>query len=143
MQAFSTCSKPGLLFIAVLRLLTAMASLVSDTGSRRMGFRNCCLWVVVHGLSCSSARGILVPQPGIKPMTLALTGRFLTIRSPVKSYNKVFSKIMNKSNSIYRAFFLTAKLRCVHFPKMTPTVSPTLLFPNVTKIWSLCPFSLE
>ena len=33
---------------------------------------------VVHGLSCPTACGILVPQPGIEPVSFALAGRFLT-----------------------------------------------------------------
>ena len=35
--------------------------------------------VVVHGLSCSTACGILVPQPGIEPVSPALQGRFLPL----------------------------------------------------------------
>ena len=50
----------------------------------------CCTWafssglwvtgsvVVAHRLSCSTACGILVPQPGIKPASPALEGGFLT-----------------------------------------------------------------
>ena len=36
-------------------------------------------------LTCSVVRGILVPQQGIKPMSPALEGRFLTTGPPVKS----------------------------------------------------------
>ena len=87
-------SKLGLLFIAVLRLLIATASRfeAQALGTWASVIAAVGSVVVVHGLSCSSARGILVPQPGIKPVSLALTGRFLTNRSPVKSYNKLFSK---------------------------------------------------
>ena len=35
--------------------------------------------VVAHGLSCSTACGILVPQPGIEPVSPALQGRFLPL----------------------------------------------------------------
>ena len=38
--------------------------------------------VLVLGLSCSVACGILVAQPGIKPVSPALQGRFLTSRPP-------------------------------------------------------------
>ena len=38
--------------------------------------------VVAHGLSCPSAGGLLVPRPGIKPMSPALVGRFLNIGPP-------------------------------------------------------------
>ena len=40
---------------------------------------------VAHGLSCSSACGILLPQPGIEPVSPALQGRFLTTGPPGKS----------------------------------------------------------
>ena len=50
------------------------------------GLRN--VWaqqLAVHGLSCSSAYGILVPQSGIKPVSSALQGGFLTTGPPGKS----------------------------------------------------------
>ena len=34
---------------------------------------------MAHGLSCSDACGILVPAPGIKPVSSELVGEFLTI----------------------------------------------------------------
>ena len=34
--------------------------------------------VVVHGLSCPAACGILVPRPGIEPTSPALKGEFFT-----------------------------------------------------------------
>ena len=40
-QAFSSCCERGLLFIAVRRLLIAVASLVVEQGSRRAGFSSC------------------------------------------------------------------------------------------------------
>ena len=39
----------------------------------------------MHGLSCPVACGILVPQPGIKPVSPALEGGFLTTGPPGKS----------------------------------------------------------
>ena len=44
----------------------------------------------VHGLNCSSACGILVPLPGIKPACSALQGRFLTTGPPGKSQIRGF-----------------------------------------------------
>ena len=41
--------------------------------------------VAVHGLCCFSARGILVPRPGIKPLSPALQDVFLTTGPPGKS----------------------------------------------------------
>ena len=51
-----------------------------------------CLWVpessasvlAPHGLSCLMTCGILVLQPGFKPMILALGGRFLITGPPGK-----------------------------------------------------------
>ena len=39
--AFSSCTKWGLLFVAVRRLLIAVASLVAEHGSRHAGFSSC------------------------------------------------------------------------------------------------------
>ena len=39
--AFSSCGEQGLLFFAVHGLLIAVASLVVEQGSRRMGFSSC------------------------------------------------------------------------------------------------------
>ena len=41
--------------------------------------------VAACGLSCPVACGILVPRPGIKPVSLALEGGFLTTEPPGKS----------------------------------------------------------
>ena len=38
--------------------------------------------VVAQELSCPMADGILVPQPGLKPTSLALEGGFLTTGPP-------------------------------------------------------------
>ena len=46
--------------------------------------------VVALGLSCPSACGILVPQPGIEPASPALEGGFLTTGPPGKSVSSVF-----------------------------------------------------
>ena len=43
------------------------------------------LVVAAHGLSCSTAYGILVPQPGIEPTFPGLQGGFLTTGPPGKS----------------------------------------------------------
>ena len=50
--------------------------------------------IVVHGLSCPMAYGILVPQPGMAPGPPALEGRFLTTGPPGKPpESKFFSKM--------------------------------------------------
>ena len=48
--------------------------------------------VVAQGLSCSKACGILIPWPGIKLMSPALEGRFLTSGPPGKSPGPFFFK---------------------------------------------------
>ena len=57
-QLFSSCSEQGLLFIAVLWLLTAAMSLVDEHRLLGMGASV----VVVHGLSCPAACGIFPDQ---------------------------------------------------------------------------------
>ena len=42
---------------------------------------------LAHGLSCSTAYGILIPWPGTEPVSPALEGRFLTTGAPEKSQN--------------------------------------------------------
>ena len=76
-RAFSSCSKQGLLFVAVHGLLIAVASLVGEHELQARGLQQ--LWlaglvvvacglqssgsvVVVHGLSCSAACGIFLDQ---------------------------------------------------------------------------------
>ena len=44
--------------------------------------------VVVCGLSCSVTCEILVPSPGIEPVSPALRGEFLTTGPPGKVLNK-------------------------------------------------------
>ena len=60
-RAFSSCGKRGPLFIAVRRPLTIAASLV---GEHRLQSRRLSSWL--H-LVLRTARGILVPRPGIEP----------------------------------------------------------------------------
>ena len=70
--AFYSSSQWGLLFLAVLGLLIMVASLVVSTSSACVG-------------SVVAARALLLlamwnlPRPGIKPASLALEGRFLTL----------------------------------------------------------------
>ena len=70
------------------------ASPISPAHSHSVAsFRLCWVFAVVHGLSflvahelsCPAACGILVPQPGIEPLSPALGGRFSTAGPPGKS----------------------------------------------------------
>ena len=45
---------------------------------------------VVHGLSCPTAHGILIPRPEVKPTPPALEGGFLTTGPSVKSLKAFF-----------------------------------------------------
>ena len=94
-RAFSSCGEWGLLFIAVLGLLIAVAShccgfSLRSTGSRRAGF-SCCGWRALEcRLSSCGTRAYLLcsmwdlPGPGLEPLSLALAGRFLTTAPPGK-----------------------------------------------------------
>ena len=76
-------------------------------GSRRCGL--CSLWhagslqltctsslVVARRISCPTACGILVPQPGIEPTSPALEGRFFTIGPPGKSLKRILIPVLEK-----------------------------------------------
>ena len=67
-------------FVVVCRLLVAACGLLSSYGTEHVGSV-----AVVHRLSRPVACGTLVPQSGIKPMSPALEGRFLTTGPPGKS----------------------------------------------------------
>ena len=71
---------------------------MQDLSLQLRDFSNCNLQALGHagsvvvtgGLSCPAACGILVPQPGIKPASAELKGRFLTSGQPGKSRNLTF-----------------------------------------------------
>ena len=73
----------------------------------------------IHKLSCLMACGILTPQGRIKPMSLALEGRFLTTEPPWKSpyfiiLNKLaFRKITTKYFFFKIFTYLNILLCCV------------------------------
>ena len=86
LRAFSSCSKWELLCIC-----GAWASYWGSFSCCRvqalelMGFSSC-----GTQLSCPAACRILVPGPGIEPVSLALASRFLTIGPPGKSQCTIF-----------------------------------------------------
>ena len=53
---------------------------------------------VVHRLGCSVACGILVPRPGIEPVSAALQSEFPIIGSPGKTLNFSTSQYKRKIN---------------------------------------------
>ena len=81
-------------FIAACRLSSScgkrrLLSGCSEWASRCSSFSSCgsrASVVAVHGFSCSAACRILVPRPGIKPMSPAWAGGFLTAGPPGKSH---------------------------------------------------------
>ena len=98
--AFSSCSERGLLFVAVHRLLIAVASLVVEHGLQvpqasvvvAQGLSSCASRALEHRLSSCGAwaqlfRGMWdLPRPGLEPVCPALAGRFLTTVPPGKSH---------------------------------------------------------
>ena len=56
--------------------------------------------VAVPGLRCPEACGILVPQPGIEPVSPALEGQFLTPGSPGKCLYHMLIKHLLESFSV-------------------------------------------
>ena len=87
----------ALFFLHSVYLFVCLAALGLSCNTRHL---RCIVWdlslqhtdslVVVHGLSCSKAYGILVPRPGIKPKCLALLGGFLTTGPPGKSQEGIY-----------------------------------------------------
>ena len=80
-QASSSCGEQGLLFRAVLGLLTVVVSRVAD-GAQALGrgLSSCGPWAQLLRSLCNP------PGPEIKPVSLALTGRFQPTVSPGKAY---------------------------------------------------------
>ena len=101
---FSSCSEEGLLFIAVCRLLIAVASPVAEHRLQgtwasvvvACGLSSCGSWALEHRLSSCGARAQLLhgmwdlSVTGIKPVSLALAGRFFTTELPEKPRYCIF-----------------------------------------------------
>ena len=95
-QAFSSCSEWGLLFVAVRRLLIAVASLIAEHVQASVvvayGLSSCGSWALERRLSSCGARAQLfsdmwdLPRPGLEPVSPALAGGFLTTAPPGKPH---------------------------------------------------------
>ena len=87
---FFSCSEQGLLFIAVPGFSLRWLLLLRSTGSRRVGFSSCGSRALGHRLSNCGKRAYLLcsmwdlPGPGLKPVSPALAGGFLTTVPPGK-----------------------------------------------------------
>ena len=104
--AFSSCGEQGLLFAAVHRLLIAVASLCCRAGALgtwasvvvACRLNSCGSWALECRLSsCGTWAELLhsmwdVTGPGLKPMSPALAGGFLTTVPPGKSLEVVFCR---------------------------------------------------
>ena len=84
-QAFSSCSEQGLLFVVVRGLLIVVASLVAEHGLQARGFSSC---GARAQLLCSMWN---LPRPGLEHVSPALAGRFLTTAPPGKSQVSLLS----------------------------------------------------
>ena len=99
--AFSSCGERGLLFVVVWWLL-----LLQNMDPRRAGFSSCSTRALQHMDFSSCARAKLLrsmwdlPRPGIKPVSSALAGGFLTSTQPGKSLCADFLK-----SKFYLRFF--------------------------------------
>ena len=112
-QVFSRCGERGLLFIVVRGLLIAVASLIAEhrlqahrlqqlqhvgsaVGACRLSSYGS--QALEHRLSSCGTRAQLLgsmwdlPRPGIKPMSPALAGRFLTTVPTAKSWDRLFER---------------------------------------------------
>ena len=77
-RAFSRCGERGPLFIAVHRPLTVVASPVVEHRLQTRRLSSC-------GSRAQLLRGMWdLPRPGLKPVSSALAGRFLTTAPPGK-----------------------------------------------------------
>ena len=105
-QAFSSCSKRGLLFDAVCGLLIAVASLCCRARALgawasvavASGLSSCGSRALERRLSSCGSRAQLLrsmwdlPRPGLEPVSPALAGGFLTIVPPGKSWSKFLTQ---------------------------------------------------
>ena len=81
-------------------LLIVVASLVAEKGSRHAGFSSCGSQALERGLSSCGSRAQLLrsmwdlPGPGLKPVSPALAGRFLTTAPPGKHLSRFLKVIL-------------------------------------------------
>ena len=98
--------------------VAAHAIFVVACGIFHCGMRDLSLWragfspVVACGFSCFAASGILVPQPGIKPMSPACEGSFLTTGPRGKSLPSSFDPRGSQLSSLEMEFWLSGVSGC-------------------------------
>ena len=89
--------------------------------------------VLVHGFSCSSAWGILVPWPGIKPESPAWKGRFLTPGLPGEFQGFAFT-----SQTHYFSRNTTLSARNAAFCEFSVSLMTVSLLLSLTVTWRSC-----
>ena len=107
MRAFSSCGEQGLLFIAVRRLLIALASRcrARALGAQAsvvvaLGLSSCGSWALERRLSSCGTWAQLfhgmwdLPGPGLEPMSPPLAGGFLTTAPPGKSHTYFLRRLL-------------------------------------------------
>ena len=86
-QAFSSCGKRRLLFVAVQGVLIAVASLFQSSGWRAQRLSSC-------GARASSLHGMWdFPGPGTESVSPVLQGEPLTTGPPRKSWNQLLMEM--------------------------------------------------
>ena len=90
MWAFSSLQRVGATVVVLCRLLTALASLIVNIGSRHAGFSCSSRALELELSSCGTQACLLhsmqnLLNPGIKPVSPALAGRFLSTVPAAKS----------------------------------------------------------
>ena len=98
-------------------------------------------FVVVCGLSCSVACGILVPQPGITPASHALQGRFVIVGPPGKSLDSFHS-------CCWKPYYLKQRHFCCSVARYCPILCDpmdcsTLGFPVLHCLPELAPTHVQ
>ena len=116
--AFSSCSKQGLLFAAVHKILTAGSSLV--VGHRIQihklqylwleGFRSCGVWALEHKLNIFGVQGLRgmwnLPRPGVELLSL----HWRAVSCPPYHQGTPSSVLNTTVLSIKQCFFFNHKI---------------------------------
>ena len=71
------------------------------------------LYLWLEGLVAPRHVGILIPPPGIKPMSLALEDGFLTIGPPGKSFNAFMDSFIYPTYNIFAECLLYVRCKMV------------------------------
>ena len=133
-----------------------LSSLLQHAGSSRQhrdsscGLSSCYKWAlqlwrtgsgsvtVAHGLSCSAACGILVPQSGVKHTFPALQGGFVITVPPGNNCGCKFCSLRCNSKTSTHFFFLLHSFTEDSFLPYILANSADKLFPSLNRELSPC-----